>query len=271
MAVTPNLLPVEKALALLREGPLGPAELCRQVLLLQGQSEELSSRLAATMLEPDPRFCRLPDGRWTVTGYEQSFQAAELTRASFVVVDVETTGFAPPADRVIEIGMVKVNGCRIEESYETLIDPQRPIPGPITSLTGISYGMLAGCPTFREICAEVVRFIGEAVFVAHNAPFDWRFVQSEIALATGCRLLNPKLCTRVLARRLLPELERRNLDELARYFNLGFRARHRALGDAQVTAEVLLRFIERAGKKGITTLPALFEYLKPRKRSSTEN
>jgi DNA polymerase III epsilon subunit-like protein len=111
-----------------------------------------------------------------------------------------------------------------------------------------------------------VDFLGDAVFVAHNAPFDWRFVQNEVVLSTGRKLLNRRLCTRAMARRLVPELERRSLDELARFFNLSFSARHRALGDAEVTAELLLLLCERARERGIDTQASLFELVAPQKR-----
>ena len=269
MGVIHNISAVERTLDLLKDEPLSGPEICRRVLSLKQVTGEMADRLTHTMLGGDPRFSRLPDGRWTVTGYGEKSELLELERTTYVVVDVETTGFSPPADRVIEIGMVRVAECRIVDSYETLINPRRPISGRITSLTGISCDMLAGRPTFGQVCDEVVRFLGDAVFVAHNVSFDWRFVQSEIALARGGKLLNRKLCTRRLASRLLPEIERRSLDEIALFFNLSFPARHRALGDALVTAEILLRFIERACERGITTLPALFDSIKPLKSRKT--
>lgn len=269
MAFVHKLSAVEQALDLLKDEPLSGQEICRRVLSLKQATREMTECLAHTMLGSDPRFSRLPNGKWAASEYGEKHEPLELEQATYVVVDVETTGFMPPADRVIELGMVRVSQGRIAERYETLINPRRPIPGPITSLTGISCDMLADRPTFAQVCDEVVRFLGDAVFVAHNVSFDWRFIQSEIALAAGGRLLNRKLCTRRLARLLLPELDRRSLDELALFFNLSFLARHRALGDALVTAEILLRFIERACERGINTLPALFDSIKPLRMRKT--
>ncbi|HLA39242.1 MAG TPA: 3'-5' exonuclease [Candidatus Glassbacteria bacterium] len=263
MAITINNSLLENTLRLLEAGPLSSVEICRRVLMLERAPALLADSVVAAMLEPDPRFERLGDGRWAACGGRLSPAMEELSRVSFVVVDVETTGFRPPADRVIELGMVRVEQGQVVDSFETLLNPRRPIPGPITSLTGISWEMVSGSPTFEKICSTFLGFLGDSVFVAHNAPFDWRFVQSEVILATGCRLLNPRLCTRILARRLLPEVDRRSLDELARFFNLGFTARHRALGDALVTAEILLRLLERALEKGINTLDGLYELLRP--------
>jgi len=263
MALTLKNDLLEKSLRLLESGPCTSAEICRLLLVMENVPEAIAARLAGAMLEADPRFERLADGRWALSGGIISPPVEELSSTNFVVVDVETTGFMPPADRVIELGMVKVANGEVVGSYETLLNPRRPIPGPITSLTGISWEMVSSSPTFAIVCPSFLDFLGDSVFVAHNAPFDWRFIQSEVILATGCRLLNSKLCTRVLARRLLPEVDRRSLDELARFFNLHFSARHRALGDALVTAEILLRLLDRALEKGIDTLGGLYELMRP--------
>ncbi len=264
---------LDRALELIKaEGPCSSSSICTKILALLNVDEAMAVRLARAMLDSDPRFVLLGDGSWALAGEESAGASISLLAASYVVVDVETTGFAPPADRVIEIGMVRLEGGRITARYETLIDPRRPVPGPVSTLTGISYSMLAGQPTFDEVCRDVVDFLGDSVFVAHNAPFDWRFVQNEVILSRGCKLLNPRLCTAVLARRLVPELERRNLDEVARFFNLSFQARHRALGDAEVTADVLLRLFERAAERGIGTLAELIALAAARtSRKGTKN
>ncbi len=264
MAVIPESSALETAFVLLSQGPLPAPELCRRVLACGPLPEPIAARLAESLLGRDQRFRRLPDGCWALLECLAPPPPLSLDRECFVVVDVETTGFAPPADRVIELGMVRLEAGRIVDEYETLIDPGRPLPAAITGLTGISAAMLRGAPAFAQVCDRFLEFMGEAVFVAHNAPFDWRFIQSELRLARGCRLLNHRLCTRSLAVRLAPELERRSLDDLAHFFNLSFEARHRALGDARVTALVLLRLLERATDRGVSHLPALLELLAAR-------
>ncbi len=256
---------LDRALELITaEGPCPSSVICAKILALVNVDEATATRLARAMLNSDPRFVLLGDGSWALAGEDKASAAQGLLAANYVVVDVETTGFAPPADRVIEIAMVRVQGGRITDKYDTLIDPRRPLPGQISRLTGISYSMLAGQPTFDEACQDVLDFLGDSVFVAHNAPFDWRFVQSEVIQSTGRKLLNPRLCTAALARRLVPELDRRNLDEVARFFNLSFQARHRALGDAEVTADVLLRMFGRAAERGINTLAELIALAAPK-------
>ena len=262
-----KLLSADVARRLLeKRSPLTSLEICRHVLALENLSPGLAEKLAEAFLSDDPRFCRLPEGAWVLT--EALEKTVPLERALFVVVDVETTGFSPPADRIIELGCVRVADGRVMDEFSTLVNPRRPVPGMITGLTGITYAMVADAPTFGQVAESFLDFLDDAVFVAHNAPFDWRFIQNEIALATGRKLLNRRLCTRCMAKKLCPELSHRKLDDLACFFNLDFgNKRHRALGDALVTAKALLKLIERAREKGIESLQALSEYLKPHKSS----
>ncbi len=262
-----KLLSADVARRLLeRRSQLTSLEICRQVLAIENLSPELAEQLAAAFLSDDPRFRQLPEGPWVLA--EAAEKPIPLERALFVVVDVETTGCSTPADRIIELGCVRVAGGRVKDEFSTLVNPRRPVPGLITSLTGISYAMVSDAPTFDQVAESFLDFMDDAVFVAHNAPFDWRFIQNELALTTGRKLLNRRLCTRWMAKKLCPELSHRRLDDLACFFNLDFgNKRHRALGDALVTAKALLKLIERAREKGIESLQALYEYLKPHQSS----
>ncbi|MBN2289242.1 MAG: 3'-5' exonuclease [Candidatus Glassbacteria bacterium] len=265
MTDVPKLLSADLALELLENtSGLSSLEICQQVLAIRSLSPGMAERLSAALLFGDPRFSRLPDGNWVQAG--AAAESVPLEEAVFVVVDVETTGFRPPADRVIEVAAVRVAGGAAVEEFSTLVNPGRPIPGPITGLTGITWDMVARAPEFSQVAEDFLDFLGDSVFVAHNAPFDWRFIQSEVSLAAGRRLLNRRLCTRHMAARLCPELSRRSLDDLARFFNLDFgQRRHRALGDARVAAEALLLLVARAKELGIENLATLFECLEPRK------
>jgi len=184
--------------------------------------------------------------------------ADKLAELSYVVVDVETTGgssFGP--DRITEIAAVVVEHGEITRVYETLVNPQRPIPPMVTRLTNITWDMVKHAPTFRDIVPQVADAIRGHVFVAHNAGFDWRFVTTEIARATGERLEGRRLCTVKMARTLLPQLHRRSLDYLARHYNVEITARHRAGGDALATARVFLRLLREARDRGCVTWPDL--------------
>lgn len=181
-----------------------------------------------------------------------------LADLSYVVVDVETTGGRPDGgDRITEIAAVIIERGEITRVYETLVNPQRPIPPMVTSITNITWNMVRNAPTFRDIVHDVADAMRGHVFVAHNAGFDWRFVTAEIARATGERLDGRQLCTVRLARRLLPQLSRRSLDHVSRHYGVENSARHRAGGDAVATAKVFLRMMRDARERGCLTWPEL--------------
>lgn len=163
---------------------------------------------------------------------------AQIARGDvFHVIDTETTGHAPPAARVIEVACVSYVQGREVGRFETLIDPGVPIPPFITRLTGISPAMVAGQPPPHT---AVERFAGYLAarpghFVAHNAPFDERFLSWEFARWGQPWPFQARWCTVRLARRALPGLGRYNLDALIRHFGLPAGPRHRAMGDVEAT------------------------------------
>lgn len=195
--------------------------------------------------------------------------ADELDDLSYAVVDVETTGTgASTGDRITEIAAVVVRGGEVVERFETLVNPERPIPPMITALTHISWEMVRDAPHFADICDRLLDTISGHVFVAHNAEFDWRFVSAEVARATGRRLEGRRLCTVRLARRILPELPSRRLDSLAHYYGVEIVGRHRALGDADATARILLRLLAEARQRDCHRWGDLQHLLAPASRRS---
>jgi DNA polymerase-3 subunit epsilon len=177
-----------------------------------------------------------------------------LADVRFAVVDVETTGMrARHDDRITEIAIVHVDGPRIALAFDSLVNPGRPIPYRIQQLTGISDAQVSRAPRFEEIADQVVAALAGRVFVAHNARFDWGFVSAEVERAQDFGLRMPKLCTVRLTRRLVPELPRRSLDSVMFFFGLETDRRHRAGGDAIVTAQALLRLMARAKDRGVMT------------------
>jgi DNA polymerase-3 subunit epsilon len=192
--------------------------------------------------------------------------ADHLSSLSYVVVDVETTGTrAGAGDRITEIAAVVVRNGAIETVFETLVNPQRPIPPMITALTNISWSMVKDAPVFRDVCEQLLEIMSGHIFVAHNAGFDWRFVTNEVARATGQRLDGRQLCTVRLARQLLPHLRSRSLDSLASHYGVEIAARHRAGGDAVATAHVLLRLLREARDRGCEDWSALDLLIRRRK------
>ena len=137
----------------------------------------------------------------------------------YVVVDVETTGGRPPFHRVTEIGAVRVQGGEIVDRWQSLINPERPIPQSITALTGISNAMVAGAPVFAEIADAFQDFMGEAIFVAHNVRFDHGFLAAEYARLER-KFRYPQLCTCQSMRSLFKGLPSYSLGNLCRH--LGF-------------------------------------------------
>src|SRR5271169_3032855 len=158
-----------------------------------------------------------------------SMDAAE----NLVFVDLETTGGNAAHDRITEIGIVRVQGGEAVEEWSTLVNPGCEIPPYIVAFTGISNEMVAAAPRFAAIAATVFEKLRGAVFVAHNARFDYSFLCSEFRRA-GTHFSATALCTVKLSRRLFPEHARHNLDAVMERHGLACHARHRALGDALV-------------------------------------
>jgi DNA polymerase-3 subunit epsilon len=249
----------ERALGYLREGPRPAIDIVRDVLGLQRANNTISDRLATALLGADPRFTFDLEGRWSLVP-EPAWHGVPLGEIRFAVVDVETTGMrSRGGDRITEIAIVHVDGSRVELALDSVVNPERPIPGFIQTLTGITESEVASAPRFAEIADQVVAALAGRVFVAHNARFDWGFVTAEIERAQDFALRMPKLCTVRLVRRLVPELPRRSLDSVMYYFGLETDRRHRAGGDALVTAQALLRLLKRAQMEGLRTWEDLVE------------
>jgi DNA polymerase III epsilon subunit family exonuclease len=172
-----------------------------------------------------------------------------IDNATFVVVDVETTGMSPIEDRMTEIAMMKVRNGTLVDEFSTLINPLVSISHFITDLTGIDNLMVQDAPTAREIMPEVEEFLRESVFVAHNAAFDWGFVSHSAMRERGIELDNPRLCTVKLSRRILPMLPSRSLGPVAQFLEVNIPQRHRASGDAYATALILIKFLSYLKKK----------------------
>ena len=168
-----------------------------------------------------------------------------IDELTFSVVDTETTGMSHIFNRVIDIGIVKVKNGKIIDKYETLIDPEQNLDYWITKYTRLRDADLVGKPKFIDIGHEILDFIKESVFVAHNVYFDYLFLKREMK-RIGNDFTFPKLCTVQLSKKLLPDLEQANLDSLSEYFGIKIINRHRALPDAEATAEILVNFIEKA-------------------------
>ena len=175
----------------------------------------------------------------------------------FVVFDIETTGFSPVKNKIIEIGAVRVENGVITDRMDEFVDPEVPIPFEIERLTGINDAMVMGAETIGPVLGRFLEFCRGAVLVAHNASFDVGFI-SHNASVLGYEFHPTVMDTVALARVLLPNLNRYKLDTVAKALNVSLENHHRAVDDAEATAGIFLKFVEMLKKQhGMETLDDL--------------
>lgn len=241
------------ALIVRRGRPLEVGHVASQLLRLRRCPERLQRRLVAEIVEGDARLAWL--GRDLVGLAPPQWSTAGLGSATFCVVDLETTGGSPGLSKVTEIGAVRVRGGEVVDRFVTLVNPNRPIPPIVTELTGIDDSMVADSPDIEDALAAFVEFAGQDVLVAHNAPFDLRFLNYERRRLASRYFTQPWLDTLVLARRLLDgRVARHDLSTLAGWADTSVRPIHRALPDAEATAEVLMALIALLAERGVDTM-----------------
>lgn len=180
----------------------------------------------------------------------QSFQD------TYVVFDIETTGFSASQDKIIEIGAVKVVDGAITEKFSTFVNPEIPIPFEIEKLTGIQDEMVLDAPKISEVLPKFLEFCGQAVMVAHNASFDMSFIFQN-ARTQGIAFNPTILDTVAIARVLLPNLNRYKLDTVAKALNISLENHHRAVDDAGATAEIFAAFVKMLRDRGVEDLENL--------------
>ena len=172
---------------------------------------------------------------------------------AYVVFDLETTGFSPLNNQIIEIGAVKVVDGKITEQFFTFVNPEVPIPFEIEKLTGIRDDMVLDAPKIAEALPEFLAFCEGAVMVAHNAGFDMSFI-SKNCERQGLPCTYTVVDTVAMARVLLPQLNRFKLDTVAKALKISLDNHHRAVDDAACTAEIFVKFVEMLKERGISTL-----------------
>jgi len=184
-----------------------------------------------------------------------------LKDTEFSVLDVETTGLSARNNRVIEIGIVKVKNLKITDKYTTLINPGCDIPYFITQLTGISNTDVAYSPSFYDTAEEIEEFIGNSIVSGHNLSFDEGFLSYEFIRNGYEPLSNLTVCTLKLARKIFPSLKSKSLGSVSEHLGIKNRDSHRALSDAEATAQILIKLIKKLSKEnGIKTIQQLLEY-----------
>jgi DNA polymerase III subunit epsilon len=161
-----------------------------------------------------------------------------LKEHNFTIVDVETTGGSPFFSRVIEVGLLRVERGEVKEEYQTLLNPGMEIPEFITNMTGITDRDVASAPAFADIAEELMAKFEDSIFVAHNAQFDYGFLQEEFR-RLGWLFNTDRLCTVRLSRALYKQHKHHNLSALIERFEFEIQNRHRAFDDAKVLWDFL--------------------------------
>ena len=224
------------------------------------------------------RWLRVPEGRplpdWVESRLGSAFRGEVEARLGtpsattvFGILDLETTGFSTDRHRILEIGLVVQRDGRILRRFTTLVDASAPIPPEIVALTGIDERALENAPGEEQALLALARVLRESrveALVAHNAPFDRRFLERAWSRYALGQDLPPFLCSLRLARRWI-RAPRHGLDALIQQLGIRSLARHRALGDAEMTAVVWAELLARGRLQGVHTLEALRELGEPRR------
>jgi DNA polymerase III epsilon subunit family exonuclease len=247
-----------------RGGRVPAVDAARELFALARGGDGLARSLLGPLVDSDARLA------WRGAAIVLAGGKSPLLEASsFCVFDLETTGLSTASARICEIGAVRVEGLRFAGSFQTLVRPGVSLPRPIGALTGLSERELAKAPKIALALRRFAAFAGEAVLVAHNARFDTAFLNRELERLTGKRHAGPVIDTVSLARNLLRgRAERTSLAALSHFFGTAARPCHRALPDAEATAEILLALIGLAQEQRALTVAELEELAAPRVRAA---
>jgi len=183
-----------------------------------------------------------------------------INNHEFVVVDIETTGLSYNTSKITEIGAVKLRNGKIIDRFETLVNPEKRIPSFITRITGITNDMVKEAPKVYQVLPKFLNFLGERCFIGHYATFDYNFLNYNAQMHHNVSLLNDKLCTCRLARRLLPELPSKRLSSVSYHLGISETTEHRAMSDAMITAKIFIDFLNRLKQRNINSVKGLLKF-----------
>jgi DNA polymerase-3 subunit epsilon len=202
-------------------------------------------------------------GQKTMAEKNQIPSDISLQKAKFIVFDLETTGFYPyEGDEIISVSAVTVENENIKKgpSLDHLVNPHRIIPPTITELTGISNEMAERSPSVLWVLNEFLSFARGGILVAHHAGFDLGFINLKLKQFCNASLSHPVIDTFILAKAALPKEKYHTLDSLIRFYKLSSAGRHTSLGDAVITAEILVKILGDLSLRGVETLQDLNNY-----------
>lgn len=264
MTPYPNLISesllINDTITLLRSfgGKASAVSVVDFVLRIRKPQPALAKLLVADLIERDPRLEL--NGDMVELGADE-FEDREIEGTEFVVFDLETTGAKAPPCRITEIGAYRVRDGVVVDEFQTLVNPEMPIPPFIVSLTGISDRLVRNAPVFADVLHDFLGFIGDSVLVAHNSGFDMRFLNYEIGrVFEDYRLVNPCLCTVQLSRKLLPNIINHKLKTVADHYRIDLVNHHRASADAFATAHIFINLLTQMQTSGIRDLATVKKY-----------
>jgi DNA polymerase-3 subunit epsilon len=244
-------------------GSLSAVEAARSLFATSSISDGLACSLLAEVTAGDSRLV-CSGATVSLTGGRAD---PSLEDAEFVVFDLETTGLSGARDHICELGAVRVRALEPVDSFQSLVNPGVALPEPVARLTGLREQELRRAPSVATVLRRFLSFAGDDLLVAHNARFDQRFLERQLLSMHGRRLSEPPLCTAALARRLLEgRLRRVGLASLAEFFGVPTTPCHRALPDAEATAQVLVHLIGLAQELGARRLSDLRTLAAPHRR-----
>lgn len=181
-----------------------------------------------------------------------------LKDLSFCVFDLETTGGNQKSDKIIEIGMVRIENLEVVDQKEFLIQPEIKIPEFIQKLTSIRPADVEHSPLIEDVIDEILEFMGDTILVAHNTSFDVPFFNSVLRRLNRPELPNKSICTNLMTKYLIPNLLNSNLNYMSKIFNISHKKAHRALDDAKATAELLLNYLKIFINKDVRKINHLY-------------
>jgi DNA polymerase-3 subunit epsilon len=181
-----------------------------------------------------------------------------LSSLKFCVIDLETTGGNPETEKIIEIGMVKIENRRISEERSFLVNPEKEIPDFVQKLTGIRKADVEFSPKIEEVIDEIVAFIGDSILVAHNTSFDIPFLNGVLKKLQRATLDNKVICTNIMTKYMIPDIMSSNLNYMSQIFGIAHSQAHRAIEDARATGQLLLKYLEIFESKNIRKVNQLY-------------
>ena len=191
---------------------------------------------------------------------EKIFNSSEelLNSLEFCVIDLETTGGNPETEKIIEVGMIKIENRKITDERSFLINPHKEIPDFVQKLTGIRKADVEHAPKIEEVIDEIVEFIGKGILVAHNTSFDVPFLNAVLKNLQRPTLDNKVICTNIMTKYLIPDIMSSNLQYMSQIFDISHSNAHRAIEDARATGYLLLKYLDMFEEKKIRKVNQLY-------------